>query len=58
MIRTSCRPEGWPRWSLAQSCRLGELVGEKLTLKATGGGNARLKVPALVLGFRRCAPVW
>src|SRR4051812_14281056 len=39
-----------PVVALAQSCRLGDLVGEKLTLKATGGGNAQLKVPALVAG--------
>src|SRR4051812_49537094 len=40
-----------PIVALAQSCRLGDLVAEKLTLKATGGGNARLKVSALVAGM-------
>jgi DDE family transposase len=40
-----------PVVALAQSCRLGDLVGEKLTLKATGGVNAQLKVPALVAGM-------
>ena len=37
--------------ALAQSCRLGDLVAEKLTLKATGGVNAPIKVPALVAGM-------
>ena len=37
--------------ALAQSCRLGDLVAEKLTLKATGGVNAAIKVPALVAGM-------
>src|SRR3954467_7914230 len=40
-----------PVVALAQSCRLGELVGEKLTLRSKGGGNAALKVPALVAGM-------
>src|SRR3954454_20893609 len=40
-----------PVVALAQSCRLGDLVGEKLTLKATGGVKAQLKVPALVAGM-------
>jgi len=40
-----------PVVALAQECRLGDLVGEKLTLKATGGVNAALKVPALVAGM-------
>ena len=40
-----------PVVALAQSCRLGDLVGEKLTLKAKGGVNAQLKVPALVAGM-------
>src|SRR3954470_9528861 len=40
-----------PVVALAQSCRLGDLVAEKLTLKATGGVNAPIKVPALVAGM-------
>jgi hypothetical protein len=40
-----------PVVALAQDCRLGDLVGEKLTLKAKGGVNAQLKVPALVAGM-------
>jgi hypothetical protein len=40
-----------PVVALAQSCRLGDLVAEKLTLKAAGGVNAPLKVPALVAGM-------
>jgi hypothetical protein len=40
-----------PVLALAQDCRLGELVADELTLKATGGVNARLKVPALVAGM-------
>lgn len=40
-----------PVVALAQSCRLGDLVGDKLTLKAKGGVNAQLKVPALVAGM-------
>ena len=35
---------------LAESCRLGDLVADKLTLKDPGGVNAQLKVPALVAG--------
>jgi hypothetical protein len=40
-----------PVLALAVDCHLGDLVAEKLTLKATGGVNARLKVPALVAGM-------
>jgi hypothetical protein len=40
-----------PVAALAADCRLGELVGEKLTLKARGGVNAQLKVSALVAGM-------
>ena len=40
-----------PVAALAQDCRLGDLVGEKLTLKAAGGVNAPIKVPALVAGM-------
>jgi hypothetical protein len=40
-----------PVLALAQSCGLAELVADKLTLKAPGGVNARLKVPALVAGM-------
>jgi hypothetical protein len=40
-----------PVVALAQECRLGDLVAEKLTLKATGAVNAALKVPALVAGM-------
>src|SRR4051812_49612675 len=40
-----------PVLALAQSCRLADLVSEKLTLKATGGVNAPVKVPALVAGM-------
>src|SRR3954464_1577900 len=40
-----------PVVALAQSCRLGDLVAEKLTLKATGGGNAAIKGAALVAGM-------
>src|SRR3954467_7357095 len=40
-----------PVVALAQSCRLADLVAEKLTLKAAGGGNAPIKVPALVAGM-------
>src|SRR3954465_12542092 len=39
-----------PIVALGQSCRLGDLVAEKLTLRAPGGGNARLKVSALGAG--------
>src|SRR3954463_12866099 len=34
-----------PVVALAQSCRLGELVGEKLTLRSKGGVKAQLGVP-------------
>ncbi len=37
--------------ALAAQCRLGDLVAEKLTLKAPGGVNATVKVPALVAGM-------
>src|SRR3954453_3057772 len=40
-----------PVVALAQSCRLGDLVAEKLTLKSTGGINAPIKVPTLVAGM-------
>lgn len=40
-----------PVVALAQSARLGDLAGEKLTLKATGGVNPQVKVPALVAGM-------
>jgi Transposase DDE domain group 1 len=40
-----------PVLALAADCRLGDLVGEKLTLKAPGGVNAPVKVPALVAGM-------
>src|SRR3954452_895850 len=40
-----------PVLALAQDCRLGDLVVDKLTLKAKGGVNAQLKVPALVAGM-------
>ncbi|MBO0821952.1 MAG: IS1380 family transposase [Nocardiopsaceae bacterium] len=36
---------------LADSCRLGDLVAAKLSLKDPGGVNAQLKVPALVAGM-------
>ena len=40
-----------PVLALAQSCGLGDLVADKLTLKAKGGVNAAIKVPALVAGM-------
>jgi Transposase DDE domain group 1 len=40
-----------PVLALAQKCRLGDLVAAKLTLKAAGGVNAAIKVPALVAGM-------
>jgi Transposase DDE domain group 1 len=40
-----------PVVALAQSCRLGDLVAEKLTLRARGGVNERVKVAALVAGM-------
>jgi hypothetical protein len=40
-----------PVIALAQDCRLGELVADKLTLKAKGGVNAAIKIPAMVAGM-------
>jgi hypothetical protein len=40
-----------PTMALAQRAGLADLVAETLTLKATGGVNAYLKVPALVAGM-------
>src|SRR3954462_13873789 len=40
-----------PVLALAQDCRLGDLVVDKLTLRSKGGVNAQLKVPALVAGM-------
>jgi hypothetical protein len=40
-----------PVLALAERCSLSELVADKLTLRATGGVNAQLKVPALVAGM-------
>src|SRR4051812_1054813 len=40
-----------PVVALAQDCRLGDLVTDKLTLRARGGVNARVKVPALGAGM-------
>ena len=40
-----------PVVALAQDCGLGDLVDQKLTLKAAGGVNAAIKVPALVAGM-------
>ena len=40
-----------PPMALARRCGLGDLVAGKLTLKAAGGVNAALKVPALVAGM-------
>jgi len=40
-----------PAMALAQRAGLGELVADTLTLKATGGVNAHVKVPALVAGM-------
>jgi len=37
--------------ALAQRAGLADLVGHTLTLKAKGGVNAHLKVPALVAGM-------
>src|SRR4051794_41440488 len=39
-----------PVVALAQSCRLGDLVAEKLTLKATGGGDQPEQAAAHVGG--------
>ena len=40
-----------PTMALAQRAGLADLVGRTLTLKAKGGANAHLKVPALVAGM-------
>jgi hypothetical protein len=40
-----------PVVALARSCGLGDLVADKLTVKAAGGVNAQVKVPALVAGM-------
>ena len=40
-----------PVLALAQRCALSSLVESTLTLKAAGGVNAHLKVPALVAGM-------
>src|SRR4051812_46002854 len=40
-----------PVVALAQDCRLGDLVTDKLTLRTRGGVNAAVKVPALVAGM-------
>jgi len=40
-----------PTMALAHRAGLGDLVADTLTLKAEGGANARLKVPALVAGM-------
>jgi len=40
-----------PAMALAQRAALGELVADTLTLKAKGGVNAHVKVPALVAGM-------
>jgi hypothetical protein len=40
-----------PTLALAQRAGLSDLVAETLTLKAEGGANAHLKVPALVAGM-------
>jgi Transposase DDE domain group 1 len=40
-----------PAMALAQRAGLGELVADTLTLKAKGGVNAHVKVPALVAGM-------
>ena len=40
-----------PVVALAERCGLAELVANRLTLPATGGGNAFLKIPALVAGM-------
>ena len=42
-----------PTMALAQRAALGGLVAKHLTLKAEGGVNAHLKVPALVGGDGR-----
>jgi len=40
-----------PTMALAQRAGLGDLVADTLTLKAKGGVNAHVKVPALVAGM-------
>ena len=40
-----------PVVALAQSCRLAELVADKLTVRPEGGVNGELKVPGLVAGM-------
>ncbi len=40
-----------PVVALAQDCRLGESVADKLTLNTSGGVNAHPKVPGLVAGM-------
>ena len=40
-----------PTMALAQRAGLADLVAHTLTLKADGGANAHLKVPALVAGM-------
>jgi hypothetical protein len=40
-----------PTMALAHRAGLGDLVADTLTLKAEGGANAHLKVPALVAGM-------
>ena len=40
-----------PTMALAQRAGLADLVSARLTLKAVGGVNAHLKVPALVAGM-------
>lgn len=46
-----------PTMALAQRAGLADLVSSTLTLKAIGGVNAHLKVPALVAGRARRAAV-
>jgi Transposase DDE domain group 1 len=49
MTRTWCPPAGLgPVVALAEQCGLSRLVAGHLTLPAKAGGNAHLKVPALV----------
>ena len=40
-----------PTMALAQRAGLADLVARRLTLKAEGGVNAHLKIPALVAGM-------
>jgi hypothetical protein len=50
--RTSCRPTGWcPVVALAQGCRLGESVADKLTLKTSGGGQRTCEGAGLATGM-------